>query len=385
MKKIYLFILFSICVTQIGSAQNHIYWSDDFSDADPLAAKNVGWLYLGEKQGVKDVIVKQQDGALFVQQGAYELVPGLGIGIGIIETNGVPYILWDNPDSTRKLIMKDDYSVPNQVLSFKFQFVRWRNMGESSSFFSINTRLQMTVSDSFQVPLSDATVEPGYAIAIWPISGEIIMGKYDSTAMAALFPKTAWKTLGQTTYKFELKKAYWAKFYLNEGDIRFKLWEGGSDQEPETWLLSATDPEPRVNGTYTGFGMLGPNPVGGTGEQLLLDDIKLEGWKEDTHIQPGEHPNQPHSFHLEQNYPNPFNPHTSIAFHLSASEKVTISIFNLKGEEVRILVNEKMSSGRHVLQWDGKDASGNPVPSGIFFYRLNGSSFSETKRMILLK
>jgi flagellar hook assembly protein FlgD len=90
---------------------------------------------------------------------------------------------------------------------------------------------------------------------------------------------------------------------------------------------------------------------------------------------------------LEQNYPNPFNPTTTISFSIAqTSSYVTLNIYNIKGQKVKSLLNEKLDAGTHQVMWDGKDENGKSATSGIYFYKLNaGGNFSQTKRMILLK
>lgn len=88
----------------------------------------------------------------------------------------------------------------------------------------------------------------------------------------------------------------------------------------------------------------------------------------------------PSSFHLEQNYPNPFNPSTTIEFALSSRSHVRLSIWNVIGQEVAMLVDGEKSSGTHRIAWD---ASG--LPSGVYFYRLETKQFIQTKKMLLMK
>jgi hypothetical protein len=91
------------------------------------------------------------------------------------------------------------------------------------------------------------------------------------------------------------------------------------------------------------------------------------------------------SFSLSQNFPNPFNPITSIQFSLSVSERVSLKIYNLAGQEVRTLVDEEKRAGEHQVFWDGKDNSGKDVASGIYFYHVRAKNFTQTKKMVLLK
>jgi len=88
---------------------------------------------------------------------------------------------------------------------------------------------------------------------------------------------------------------------------------------------------------------------------------------------------------LSQNSPNPFNPTTTIRFSLPASERVTLSIYAANGALVRTLVDGVRATGNHDITWDGRDSSGSPVTSGVYFYRLNAGKFSDSKKMVLLK
>jgi hypothetical protein len=88
---------------------------------------------------------------------------------------------------------------------------------------------------------------------------------------------------------------------------------------------------------------------------------------------------------LAQNYPNPFNPQTTIAFSLKNRGQVTLKVYNVNGELVRTLANESRSAGAHQLTWDGRNDAGETVSSGVYFYKLVTSNFSQTKKMVLLK
>jgi len=85
------------------------------------------------------------------------------------------------------------------------------------------------------------------------------------------------------------------------------------------------------------------------------------------------------------NYPNPFNPSTTIVFRLATESQVNINIFNIKGQKVKILLNEKMTSGIYHLIWNGKDDHEQDLGSGVYFYQLKTIDYSCVKRMIMLK
>ena len=85
-------------------------------------------------------------------------------------------------------------------------------------------------------------------------------------------------------------------------------------------------------------------------------------------------------YNLEQNYPNPFNPNTTISFNLAKSGFTTLKVYDAIGNRVAELVNENLESGRHKIDFDASK-----LTSGIYFYTLTSGSFTETKKMTLLK
>lgn len=94
----------------------------------------------------------------------------------------------------------------------------------------------------------------------------------------------------------------------------------------------------------------------------------------------------PDVFRLEQNYPNPFNPETNISYFVPSLSKVTLTIYDMQGREVRTLVNTVQMPGEYNINWNGKDAYGNSIASGAYFYNLSSDKgFSDTKRMIMVK
>ncbi|MBN2090102.1 T9SS type A sorting domain-containing protein [candidate division KSB1 bacterium] len=93
----------------------------------------------------------------------------------------------------------------------------------------------------------------------------------------------------------------------------------------------------------------------------------------------------PTDFRLLQNYPNPFNPETTIRFFVDKMKPVELKIFNSLGQEVKMLVNEVKNQGQYQVQWDGKDASGKLVGSGIYFYQLKSGHQIQIRKMTLLR
>lgn len=88
----------------------------------------------------------------------------------------------------------------------------------------------------------------------------------------------------------------------------------------------------------------------------------------------------PTAFTLSQNYPNPFNPVTLIKYQLPVASKVTLSVIDVLGREVSVLVNDVQNAGDHQIEWDAR-----VFPSGMYIYRLQAGSFVSMKRMQFLK
>ena len=100
----------------------------------------------------------------------------------------------------------------------------------------------------------------------------------------------------------------------------------------------------------------------------------------------------PKEFAIDQNFPNPFNPTTAIKYQIPVSSNVTLRIFNIMGEEIKTLVNAIQDPGYKSIEWNSTNNAGNPVASGIYFYRIDAvdvnnsaNSFVQVKKMLLLK
>ncbi len=99
----------------------------------------------------------------------------------------------------------------------------------------------------------------------------------------------------------------------------------------------------------------------------------------------------PNTFVLQQNYPNPFNPTTTIEFSLGGSaegsltQAVKLEVYNILGQQVATLVDDRLPPGKYQVEWDSSNRNGQPVASGIYLYRLQVDNESESKKMVLLK
>ena len=92
-------------------------------------------------------------------------------------------------------------------------------------------------------------------------------------------------------------------------------------------------------------------------------------------------PNElPTHFNLDQNYPNPFNPSTTISFSILSKSFVSLKIFDALGREVSTLVSEELFAGNYSRHWNASI-----IPSGVYYYCLRTESFTQTKKLVLLK
>jgi hypothetical protein len=88
---------------------------------------------------------------------------------------------------------------------------------------------------------------------------------------------------------------------------------------------------------------------------------------------------------LEQNYPNPFNPQTKIGYILGKRQRMELTVYDILGRRVRVLVRGEREAGQYVVSWDGRDEAGHAVASGVYFYRMEAGAYRSTRQMLLLR
>ena len=93
----------------------------------------------------------------------------------------------------------------------------------------------------------------------------------------------------------------------------------------------------------------------------------------------------PSKFNLSPNYPNPFNPVTNISFELPRSSRVSITIYNMLGQEIRTLLKEDQEAGFHSVQWDGRNEAGIRVSTGVYICRMKAGNYVKSIKMLLLQ
>lgn len=165
----------------------------------------------------------------------------------------------------------------------------------------------------------------------------------------------------------------------------FRVFDISDPRNP--LLLDEFDTAPDT--TSEGFaGAFGAYTFAPSGNIYVSDEqngLFIFAFKESTTDVNIETPDIPTEFALLDNYPNPFNPTTTLSYQLSKDAEVTLVIYNTLGQTIRTLVNAFQPAGFQRVVWDGRDDSGNLVPSGLYFYQIQTDGFRMTKRMLLLK
>ncbi|MFA6979154.1 MAG: T9SS type A sorting domain-containing protein [Ignavibacteriaceae bacterium] len=108
-----------------------------------------------------------------------------------------------------------------------------------------------------------------------------------------------------------------------------------------------------------------------------LDNDGTFKYSETVEVSVGQFPND---YSLNQNYPNPFNPSTTIAYDIPKTSSVRISVYDILGKEIKLLLNAEKNPGHYAIIFDAKELAG-----GIYYYSIKAGEFSQSKKMILLK
>ncbi|MCD4830098.1 MAG: T9SS type A sorting domain-containing protein [Candidatus Cloacimonetes bacterium] len=147
-----------------------------------------------------------------------------------------------------------------------------------------------------------------------------------------------------------------------------------------TYLLMMENEEGGDRGAYTGR-MAWLRPESQSAHEKRKAELLALLWGDSE----GEGQDIPAVVSMTQNYPNPFNPTTMIKFSIPDEARVKLTIYNIRGQRVVSLLEDTLPSGFHEVVWNGKDATGRTVSSGVYFYRLETGDRTLTKKMLLLK
>ncbi|MFC1898291.1 FG-GAP-like repeat-containing protein [Candidatus Cloacimonadota bacterium] len=183
---------------------------------------------------------------------------------------------------------------------------------------------------------------------------EIIMGKYDNLY---IYENLGDFTISSTSIIVDtnINNTNNNVFTISTGDF-------DNNQYKDIVFSAHIDNEPYIGLVFNnGDGSFQNEPVNAYNELISNNDVLLT------------------------NYPNPFNPSTTIEFSIQIDSNIELSVYNIKGQNIKTIVNNEFTKGSHSIIWNGNDDSGNSVSSGIYFYKLKSGNFEKTKKMLLLK
>lgn len=179
-------------------------------------------------------------------------------------------------------------------------------------------------------------------------------------------------TAGDSIYTVQFK------YQKNSTDVgmEFKFGVNAEDNESGFGLNHIENIDVNSPTVASQFGSINPNRYNAwnfdTGRPGLLSVEELAGI--------------PDEFKLSNNYPNPFNPTTSIEFNIPIASQVTLTIYNITGQEIAKIHNDFAEVGKYKATWNGMDNNGIKAPSGVYFYELRAENhFQKVKKMTLLK
>ena len=249
-------------------------------------------------------------------------------------------MLWNREDNVSTVVM-DKNNVPGVMLDSILAPARAQfNHGFALNFptIGLNPNGKIIIAcDYFQ----QSVVDTGN----WNYSDILLTSSSDTGA--------TWRTPMNITNTPTLDERYVGISKWNPNDWAYLQFQ--EDTQPGT---SFQDDNRPVTRTYQKF-----LKVSLTGQSIIQRDNLI-----------------PEHYSLAQNYPNPFNPTTSISFSVSATSNVVIKVMNITGEEIATLVNEKKEAGNYSVPFNAEN-----LHSGIYFYMLRTETFSDVKKMLLLK
>ncbi len=178
---------------------------------------------------------------------------------------------------------------------------------------------------------------------------------------------------------------------INQHEITLLAHSRGSDRAGNTYFMPFEGPrtidlqeylkEGENEYTLTAYG-----PAGSSAD-FLITDFRVDDRATGVAGRPPQEATVPTAFVLRQNYPNPFNPETRITFEVPAgwTAPVTLRVFNIQGQLVQTLFHGYAQAGQHTIQWNARDAGGQPLSSGVYFYQIRSGDFVAMRKMLLEK
>jgi len=178
-------------------------------------------------------------------------------------------------------------------------------------------------------------------------------------------------TGGYRVYYSTVSEGSYTDFGMTEDKTKDSMIVTGLNSETRYYFIIKTQTNPHTNNNFTVVSDNSKEKSSETLEPASIDS-EING-------------KVPKEFALKQNHPNPFNPETEITFDLPKSSQVTLTIYNMLGQPIRTLINNKMPAGSHKVIWHGLNDTGQPMPSGIYIFIMESGSFQQIKKALLMR
>jgi hypothetical protein len=148
--------------------------------------------------------------------------------------------------------------------------------------------------------------------------------------------------------------------------------------ESNSFAMDTSSADPQSRQTWEFTGVWAPFRYEATHEYMIRCNVSSF-----SAVEPGMQPVT--TYRLLENYPNPFNPATTIRYSMTQPGQVTLKIYDITGRLVNTLIDAQMPQGIHRISWDGRDANGISVATGVYFYTIETPNMSKTAKMVLIK
>jgi len=174
--------------------------------------------------------------------------------------------------------------------------------------------------------------------------------------------KLSWRTETEVNnFGFEIQKAVNPASTIKSWELTGFVEGGGNSNSPKNYSFNDAD----ISGANLIYYRL--KQIDNDGSYSYSPEVEVDL-------------TSPDNYSLGQNYPNPFNPSTKINYKIARNEHVNLSVYNVLGKEIAVLVNELQSPGSYAIVFSADD-----LPDGVYFYKLETPSFTKTSKMILMK
>jgi len=302
-------------------------------------------------------------------------VSGIGGLVSGTSTLNLLYNADGNPRVTVPFSINNSYVTVNGVTS-----------PAVNVYPGVQTEVEVTLPSSVTVNNNDQVVVViSQAAGITSASTSISTAAYTSVDITTTTPTETALPVELTSYTLEnadnVIKLNWQTatevdnlgFILerstdpSEGFVQIASYQSSENLKGQGTVSEAT------NYSYLDYG----NFQYGETYYYRLSDIDITGKK---NVLETKSITRPEAYSLQQNYPNPFNPVTTIQFSLQKEAKTVIEVYDILGRKVATLLNKQLKAGAHVQTWDARNYA-----SGVYFYRLQSGSFTQVKKMMLLK